>query len=118
MAKRYKVIRRRMQMQLNENALEQAAEFFKGAFHMKRGSDRQEELEALKDIVKHGDGILNLEDGSEIELTRDDATDLLGFLKFMDYNESFIDQMFKNKDGFNFVAKMAFGAGIFAQDEF
>jgi hypothetical protein len=118
MAKKYKIIRRRLQMQLNEGAIEQAADFFKGAFHMKRGSDRQEEVQALRDIVQHGDALLKLEDGTEIELTRDDAQDLLGFLKFMDYNEDFIDQMFKNKEGFNFVAKMAFGAGIFAQDEF
>jgi|WetSurMetagenome_2_1015567.scaffolds.fasta_scaffold823330_2 hypothetical protein len=118
MAKRYKIVRRRLQMQLNEGALEQAAEFFKGAFHMKRGSDRQEEVEALKDIVRGNGNLLHLEDGSEIELTQEDAEDILGFLKFMDYSESFIDQMFKNKDGFNFVAKMAFGAGIFAQDEF
>lgn len=118
MAKRYKVVRRRMQQQLNENALEQAAEFFKGAFHMKRGSDRQEEVLQLKDLASHGGGNLYLEDGSEIELSQDDSQDLLGFLKFMDYSESFIDQMFKNKDGFNFVAKMAFGASMYAQDEF
>lgn len=118
MAKEFKKIRRQMRRQINEGALEQAADFFKGAFHMKRGSDRQEELEALRDIVKTGSGTLHLEDGTEIDIDQESAEDLLGFLKFLDYSEDFIDQMFKNKDGFNFVAKMAFGAGIFAQDEF
>lgn len=106
MAKQYK----KLQKELNEGAMQDVAAFLKQTFHLKSGSERQNEIQWLKDLQDSQGGILYFEDGEQLDVDLETVEDVLGFLKMIGWSEQVVDQIFKNKKSFTIIRNMAQGA--------